>query len=367
MNNQKIAIVIGTRAEYIKMFPVMLELQKRNEDYYFMHTGQHNLKDLCKTFGTKKPDVILSEEPDKSSKFNTQESKAIKWSIKMIFKIRKELKKISYLKYVLYHGDTLSTCVVSIGSSRLLNWFKKYKNVHLEAGLRSDNNKEPFPEEIIRKIVTKFSDILIAPSEQSKLNLKNKNVIELGNTILDSVDYAIKIGKKKNLKALDNKFALVTVHRHENIKNKERLSKIVEILNSITIPVYFSLHDNTKSKLIEFGLYEELKNNQNIHFTKNMDYVSFIYQMSKCSLIVCDGGSMQEESLIFQKPCIILRMNTERQEGLESNFQFLSELDVEETKAQITKFLSPSFKIESFKNPYGEVGVSKKIVEELIE
>jgi len=93
-----------------------------------------------------------------------------------------------------------------------------------------------------------------------------------------------------------------------------------------------------------------------------MDYPSFIYQMEKCSLIVCDGGSMQEESLIFKKPCVVLRYATERQEGLTTNFQYLSKLNVEKTKAKIREYLSSDFKIEDFKNPYGEKGVSKKIV-----
>ncbi len=363
-NIKEVAIILGTRAEYIKTFPIMLELQKQKKPYYFIHTGQHSLGSLYETFGTKKPDIILSPEPDTSSKFDAKESKAIKWSLGMIFKIRKELKKLPNLKFVIYHGDTMSTGIASIGSSRWLNWFKKYENAHLEAGLRSNNLKEPFPEEIIRRIVTFCSDILFVPSDVTWLNIAHrKNTYVVGNTVLDSVDYATQIAQERILKPFSKRFALVTIHRHENIKSKERLSKIVEILNSITIPVYFSLHDNTKNKLIEFGLYEPLKSNQNIHFIRNLDYVSFIYQMEKCSLIVCDGGSMQEESLIFQKPCIILRMNTERQEGLKSNYQYLSRLDVKKTKEKIKEYLSEEYRVEDFKNPYGKIKVSEKIIE----
>ena len=364
MNNSKIAICIGTRAEYIKTFYLMLELQKQKIDYHFISTGQHNLNNLCETFGTKRPDVILSPEPDKSSKFNAQKSKALKWVFGMIFKIRKELKKLPDLKYILFHGDTMSTFASALGSSRLLNPFKKYKNVHLEAGLRSFSCREPFPEEIIRRIVTFFSDILICPSKQAELNLKkykNKEIYHLGNTILDSVDYSSQIAQKRDLKPFGKRFALVVIHRHENIQNKERLSKIVEIINSIKIPVYFSLHDNTKNQLIKFGLYEKL--NKNIHFKKNMDYVSFLYQMRHCYILCIDGGSIQEESLVYQKPCVILRKNTERPEGLSSNFQYLSKLNVEETKEKIKEYLSKDFKVKEFKNPYGEVGVSKKIVD----
>lgn len=365
MEDYKIAIVIGTRAELIKIFPVMLELNKKNIPYYFIHTGQHNLKDLCEKFGVKKPDVVLSEESNKSSKFNSKETKAILWNLNLIFKIRKEVKKLNNLKYVLYHGDTMTTATASIATSKILNPFKKYKNVHLEAGLRSFNNFEPFPEEISRRVVGKFSDILFAVSNFAESNLKNrKGVIKTGNTILDSVDISLRKAKKEKIKSLsDKKFVLITIHRHENLKSKKRMKKIIEILSDLEIPSFFAMHDNTLEKIKKFELYEDLIENKNIKIVSPMDYPEFIYQMSKCSLIICDGGSMQEESLIFKKPCIILRMATERPEGLESNFQFLSKLNVEETKEKIKEYLSPKFKVKDFKNPYGEVGVSKKIVE----
>ncbi|MCK4996963.1 UDP-N-acetylglucosamine 2-epimerase (non-hydrolyzing) [Candidatus Pacearchaeota archaeon] len=365
-NIYKIAIILGTRAELIKTFPVMLELDKQKIPYYFIHTGQHNLKDLCETFGVKKPDISLSKEHLGSSKFNSKELRAITWNLGLLFKIKRELSKLPNLKYVIYHGDTMTTFTAALASSKLFNPFKKYKNIHLEAGLRSWNIREPFPEEISRRVAGRFSDILLAPSKVSGDNLKklNKDVYVVGNTVVDSAVRALKIGKKNKTKILSkDKFALITVHRHENLKSKERLSKIVDILSSLTIPSFFAMHDNTEAKLKEFGLYEKLMKNKNIKIMPSMDYPSFICQMEKCSLIVCDGGSMQEESLIFGTPCVVLRMATERQEGLETNFQFLSKLDVEGTKAKIREYLSKDFKVEKFKNPYGNPGVSKKVVE----
>lgn len=362
-------MVIGTRAELIKMFPVMLEFQKKKVPYFFIHTGQHNLTDLCEKLGVKKPDVILTKESIKSSKFNSKETKAILWNLKLIFIIQKEIKKIRNLKYVLYHGDTMTTATAAIATSKLLNPFKKYKNVHLEAGLRSFNNFEPFPEEISRRITGRFSDILFAVSDIAEKNLKkylNKKVVKTGNTILDSVNITLeKINKLKIKKLSEKNFALITIHRHENLKSKKRMEKIIDILRGLEIPSFFAMHDNTLEKIKHFGLYEKLIENKNIKIISPMDYPEFIYQMSKCSLIICDGGSMQEESLIFKKPCIILRKATERQEGLESNFQYLSKLDVEKTKKKIKEYLNPTFKIKDFKNPYGEIGVSKKIVEML--
>jgi len=364
-----IAIILGTRAELIKTFPVMLELERQKVPYYFIHTGQHNLRDLCEKFGVKKPDVVLTKESDKSSKFNSKELKAIKWNLFLISKIRRELKRLKGLRYVLYHGDTMTTASASFASSRLLNFFKSYKNVHLEAGLRSFNVREPFPEEISRRIAGNFSKVLFAPSELSKHHLRKKRGKEIhivGNTIVDSAILSLEIAKKKKVKVISKgKFCLITVHRHENIKSRERLEKIVEILNSIPIKSYFAMHDNTEAKLKEFGLYDKLMKNKKLEILPAMDYPEFIYQMSKCSLIVCDGGSMQEESLIFGKPCVVLRNATERQEGLETNFQFLSKLDVERTKEKIKEYCSSKFKVKKYKNPYGEVGVSKKIVEVL--
>jgi len=371
LKQEKIAIVIGTRAELIKSFPVMLELEKEKIPYYFIHTGQHSLGDLCEKFGVKKPDIVLTKEPKKSSKFNSKEGKAILWNLGLLFKIRKELKKISGLEYVLYHGDTMTTATAALASSKLLNPFKKYKSVHLEAGLRSWNNFEPFPEEISRRVVGKFSDILFAPSEGSKKNLgklKRKKVLVLGNTIVDSAHYGLALAKKNKIKPLSKeKFALVTVHRHENLRNRERMEKIVDILCSVEIPTYFAVHDNTLIKLKKFNLLKKLKLNKNIYLIKPLDYVSFIYQVSLCSLIICDGGSMQEESLIFGKPCVILRKSTERPEGLETNFQFLTKFDVEKSKAKIKEFSSKDFKIKKYSNPYGEKGLSKKIVDVLLK
>lgn len=361
-----IAIVLGTRAELIKTFPIMLELQKQRVPYYFIHTGQHGLRDLCKRFKVKEPDVILTTEPKKTTKFYSRAGKALMWNLGLILKIRKELKKIPNLTYVIYHGDTMTTASAAIASSKLLNPRKTYKNVHLEAGLRSENLKEPFPEEISRRIADKFSDILLAVSKRAKDNLekerKKGKILLMGNTIIDAARIAYYMARKKKIRPLSReKFALISIHRHENIKSKERLTKIVDILLSLSIPSYFTLHDNTKQKLIKFGLYEKLRQNKNIKIIKPLDYISFIYQLSKCSLIVCDGGSMQEESLIFKKPCIILRKYTERQEGLDTNFQFLSKLKVDETINKIKEYLKSNFRIIPFKNPYGKPGVSRNI------
>ena len=138
--NSKIAIVIGTKAELIKCMPIMLELQKQKKSYWFIHTGQHSLKDSCEIFGVKKPDFILSKAPKISTKFWSKINRnSIFWLVLMVIRIKKVLKKITP-KYVIYHGDTMSTVAASVASSKLLNPKKEWKNVHLEAGLRSGSS-----------------------------------------------------------------------------------------------------------------------------------------------------------------------------------------------------------------------------------
>ena len=367
-----IVIVLGTRAELIKTFPVMLELQKKKISYKFIHTGQHSLGDLCDKFGVNKPDLILSKEPKTSTKFYTKVPKAIFWNSWMVLKLWKTLWKIKDLDYIIYHGDTMTTAAIAIASSKLFNPFKKYKNVHLEAGLRSGSLMEPFPEEISRRIADRFSDILLAVSDRSENNLKKSKlsgeIIKVGNTVVDSIEIAHKLALKRKLKPLSKKkFALISIHRHENIKNKERLENIVEILSKVNTLSYFSLHDNTKLKLMDFGLYDKLKSNPNIKIVDPMDYVEYSFQMKHCDFLITDGGSIQEESLVFKKPCVILRKFTERQEGIGTGINFLTKLDVNESVEIIKLIENGKINVGKFKNPYGQAGVSKEIVRRLMK
>jgi len=368
-NHSKIAIVIGTKAELIKTFPVMLELQRRKKDYWFIHTGQHPLGDASEEFGIKRPDFILSPEPKISTKFWSKINRlSIFWSFSMIFKIKKQLRKL-HPKYVIYHGDTMSTAAASIGSSKFLNKGKTWKNVHLEAGLRSGSMWEPFPEEISRRISDRFSDILFAVSDLTEKQLKNEKkkgeIIKVGNTIIDSALFVHENAKKK-LKKKNYEYALINLHRHENLRNKKRMEKIIEMLSQIKSKAIWPLHDNTRHYLEKYNLMKEVKKIKNIEITPLVDYFTFIFLLSNCKYLIVDGGSIQEESLVFKKPCILIRKKTERQEGLSSGINFLTYMKVNTAKKIIEKIEEGNFKIKKFKNPYGEKGVSKKIVERLL-
>jgi len=369
--HSKIAIIIGTKAELIKCMPLMIELQKRKRDYWFIHTGQHPLGKICGDFNIKKPDFTLSKEPEKETKFWSKiNSFSIFWFLSMILKVKKSLRTINP-KYVIYHGDTMSTCAAAIGSSKMLNKKKKWKNVHLEAGLRSGSLMEPFPEEISRQISDFFSDILLAASEFTENNLKKNKfisgeILRFGNTVVDSALITYEMAKQKKLKKIAEDYALINIHRHENIQNKKRLNQIVEIIKKIKIKAIWPLHESTKLYLEKYDLMKELKEMKNLQITPLTDYLEFIFMIANCKYLVTDGGSIQEESLVFKKPCLIIRKRTERQEGLETGINFIT-MNMREAKKIIEKIEVGKLKIGKFKNPYGEAGLTKKIVDELLK
>ncbi len=367
MDSPHIAIVIGTKAELIKCMPIMRELQKRKIDYAFIHTGQHPLKKACSDFGVKEPDYVLSEEPDISTKFWSRvNNSSIFWAIGMLPKVKRTIKKIRP-KYVIYHGDTMSTAIASIATSRMFNLFDKtWHNVHLEAGLRSGSLMEPFPEEISRRICSIFSDTLLAVSDLSENNLRKSGVrgkiYNVGNSVIDSVDIVRNIAKKK-VKIKEKDFALINIHRHEHLTNRKNMENIVEILGAVKSDALWPLHDNTKHYLQKYGLMKKVGAMKNIRIMSLVDYFTFIRYMDKCKYLITDGGSIQEESLILKKPCVILRKRTERQEGLKSGYNFLTKLDVDVSKKIIEDIEAGKIKATDYPNPYGEKGVSKKIVE----
>ena len=358
----KTAIILGTRAELIKSFPLIKRLDSRNNSITFIGTGQHNLDNLCKKFGIKTPDYYLSEPVEESSRFNGSIFSAIMWSLSNIFKLRKVIDKDT--DYVLFHGDTMSTALAAIGTSFPFYNFKKFDKVHVEAGLRSGNIFEPFPEELSRILVDFLSDINIAVSKDaadniSKLRYLGKEIVPLGNTIQDSLREML--NQKRDSK---KEYGIVTIHRHENLSNKERMEKIITILEKSGLNLIFPMHDNTRNALEEYGLLEKIENNSNIEIRDLIDYPEFVNLMSESKILFTDGGSIQEESVILGIPCVIFRNKTERKEELKEEINFLSNFREEETLEFVKKATSGEISKKRLNNQE-EVSVSERIIDYL--
>lgn len=357
-----IKLIIGTRAELIKIFPIIYELEKNKMDFYIYATGQHNLNKLLEKLNIDKDNFSYILPPREGFKLKIKS--VIPFLSESIIRIKRIINKKDL---VVVHGDTLSTLIATLASK-----YKKAKVFHIEAGLRSWDPFEPFPEEIIRWSVDCLSDVLFAVSKTSYKNIKKQfpwktKIYTVGNTIIDSALIAY---KSKTYVDLPNEdYGIVSIHRHENLSKKWRLMKIVKILKEVSkkITLYFFLYENTKIALKKYDLLKYLENNKNIILHPPLDYFSFIKWIANSKIILTDGGSIQEESIIFKVPVLILRLKTERVEGLKTGINFLTKLDINKSIEIINYVLNKDFSKLNVKNPYGKPGVSKKIVSILKE
>ncbi|HIH0801094.1 UDP-N-acetylglucosamine 2-epimerase [Vibrio cholerae] len=324
-----IVFFIGTTAELIKMYPVMQEMDSRSLAYKVVASGQNVLDDnIIRSSGIRKVDLFLSSRSIKQSTFGL-----LIWFLKTFiigfFKMRKEIKvSANDTNIFLVHGDTIST-VMGAALGRILG----FDVHHVEAGLRSFNWMKPFPEELDRVIVSKLSHVHYCPNDWAAKNLMNRSGVVINtqeNTLLDSLNFALRTASSPNLlQSINGKFFIFVLHRQENLFNSELVTrlikKIIEISNS-ELKCLMIMHSPTKACLSSLGLIDEINSCENIVTTARMNYFEFMKVMDRCEFVVTDGGSNQEECYYFGKPCLILRTETERNEGLGYN-TVLSELN----------------------------------------
>jgi len=314
-----IHIILGTKAQLIKMAPIMVLLRDRDIPYNFINTGQHKatMNDMVSDFGLKKPDLTLYSGSD-----ITSITHMLYWSIRLMWKAiiqKKVLFQNDKNGIVLVHGDTFSTLL-----GALMGRLAGLRVGHIESGLRSFNILHPFPEEITRLLIFRLSNILFCPGQWAINNLssyKNKKKINIkANTMIDTIN--ITMGKKRRSNHVPSiPYALVSIHRYENIFIRKRLAQIVNILKNIAKEhhLLFILHPPTEKKLHQFKFIESLNSESNIEFRKRYNHSDFLSLLEKAEFIITDGGSLQEESTYIGTPCILLRKATERQEGLGEN------------------------------------------------
>jgi|MTBAKSStandDraft_2_1061841.scaffolds.fasta_scaffold30804_3 UDP-N-acetylglucosamine 2-epimerase (non-hydrolysing) len=321
-----IHIIIGTKAQLIKMAPIMIRLRDRKIPYNFINTGQHKatMDDMLDDFGLKKPDLTLYEGPD-----ITSITKMFFWSIRLIQKTIINKKIIFHNDengIALVHGDTFSTLIGAI-----MGRIAGLKIGHVESGLRSFNIFHPFPEEITRILTFRLSNILFCPGQWAINNIsfynKKDKINTKANTMFDIIDISLK--KERRQDHVPNiPYGIVSLHRYENIFIKNKFIKIIKILKMVSRQYHllFILHPPTEKKLHQFNFYEELNSNLNIELRKRYKHSDFLSLLEKAEFIITDGGSLQEESMYIGIPCLLLRKTTERKEGLGENV-LLSKFD----------------------------------------
>jgi UDP-N-acetylglucosamine 2-epimerase (non-hydrolysing) len=310
---------VGTKAQFIKMAPVMVECEQRGLAYRYVDSGQHAelTARLRRAFNIRNPDFCFGNGRDVASVF-----RAVTWTLTLLgyacFRHRTLRRNVFPEPGIcLVHGDTLSTVL-----GMLMAKAAGLKVGHVEAGLRSFSLLHPFPEELIRLYCMRRCDELFAPSSSAEMNLRNLRVqgrihrVE-GNTVSDALRLIGRV--PTTVQMPDVPFVLACCHRIETISNRDRLGEVVQLLNCFAqrMHVVLVLHKPTRRQLKRFNLESAI--GPNITVYDMLDYMDFVALMKAAKAVLADGGSIQEECAYLGKPCLILRMRTERPDGVGKN------------------------------------------------
>ena len=349
----KIAIVLGTRPEIIKLAPIINMLNKNNSQVIF--TGQHYDYEMSLRFieqlGLRKPDYSLK----------ISHSDPLTQIGEIITKLPKIFKKIKP-DTVVVQGDTNTVLAAALTSLKL-----KIPVSHIEAGLRSFDWR--MPEEHNRIATDHISEYLFAPTKNSQHNLISEHVhgkiFLTGNTIIDSINtYAGMSSRKSSLVVNVDDYILMTLHRSENVDNEKTLGSIISGILEVKHDVIFPVHPRTAKRLKEFNLYEKLSKSENVLLLDSVGYFEMLELMKNCSFIVTDSGGIQEEATApkIRKKVLITRKTTDRPEAVTAG---MSEV-VGVEKRSIIKAIKKTIRdptIPSRNTPFGKGDASKKIIE----
>lgn len=315
----RIAVVIGTRAQMVKMAPVMRAMQDIGIDYWFLHTGQHRetFDDLRQDFGVKPPDAeAVSTTADVKTLFGFG-SWSFRIAVALLFSRRRILPICHGV--VLVHGDTASTVW-----GALLGRMTGNAVVHVESGLRSFHLMHPFPEELFRLVTFKLATAYACPDSKAVANLssyKGEKLNMMGNTLYDS--FLLAQGTRLTAEPLiqAEKFGLVSIHRFETIYRRRRLKSLVDCIMTVAkrYMVLLVAHPPLIHRLSQTGLLQVLEQSSRIKIIPRMSYFPFVALLKQSTFVITDGGSNQEELAYLGKPTLILRKASERYEGLGKN------------------------------------------------
>ncbi|HEY4786299.1 MAG TPA: UDP-N-acetylglucosamine 2-epimerase (non-hydrolyzing) [Bacteroidales bacterium] len=357
MNRKKIAVIFGTRPDTIKMAPIVLELQKYPEffDVLTIATAQHRqmLDQVLDVFKIK-PDYDLDIMAPKQTLASL--------TAKIITGID-EVLAIEKPDMVLVQGDTSTTCIGSLAA-----FYRQIPVGHVEAGLRTNDKANPFPEEINRRITGCITDLHFAPTSTAKNSLLKENVdpktiFVTGNTVVDALEYSVKENYHFSVPILNDvvgqkkKIVLVTMHRRENWgKPMEGAASAIKRLAQ-KYPDFAFIFPVHLNPIVRDAVTPILKDISNVSLIEPLDYLDFVNLMAKSFLILTDSGGVQEEGPHFGVPILVLRYVTERPDAVDYGTVKLVGLDEETIYTTALKLIEDENeykKMANAVNPYGD-------------
>ena len=364
----KVMTVFGTRPDAIKMSPVILELQRFPEKVAVVVavTGQHRelLHQAFDVFQIK-PQYNLDIMRVKQS-LSEVTTRSLEGLEHIIPKERPDI--------VLAQGDTTTTFAATLAA-----FYNKVAIGHVEAGLRTDNKYDPFPEEMNRRLTTALADLHFAPTPAARENLlaegvPARKIYVTGNTVIDALlmvaerPWTFDDPMLASLGSDGRRMILVTAHRRENWG--EPMARICRAIKDIveSFPdtvIVFAVHKNPVVRDVVFPALREV---ERVHLIEPPDYVPFVHLLKKAYLILTDSGGVQEEAPALGKPVIVMRRTTERPEGVEAGTAVLAGTDSAEIFRVAAELLTKQDTYNSMAraiNPYGDGRASVRIREAL--
>ncbi len=369
---KKILVIFGTRPEAIKLAPVIAELKKEKKIKTIVcSTGQHRemLKQVLDIFKLNIDHDLDLMKPNQDLYDITVHSTG---------KLKKVLTDLSP-HLLLVQGDTTTAFIAALSA-----FYSKIKIGHVEAGLRSYNIYSPYPEEANRRFISILSDLNFAPTQDAKENLlaegtASDKIFVTGNTVIDALLQVKKILQVKSnsekisrdlakhlpINIFEKEFILVTMHRRE--KFGEEFRKVLMLLKQAAAkyPQYNFVYPVHLNPNVKQPVKEILEQTDNFYLVSPLDYMKFIYLMSKCRFIITDSGGVQEECFVFKKPVIVMRDVTERNEAVKAGYAFLTGSNDKVFQAAFNKIENALNKEKNLfltKNPFGDGKASQRIV-----
>lgn len=321
--------VIGTRAQLVKVAPVLRAAVAHGLPHVVWFTGQHreSIDDLIADFGLRSTFVMPGGHRERSSVRTL-----LGWMPKMFMDCRRfigrQRRESGTAPLVIVHGDTLSTFLGAV-AARLA----KAKVVHLESGLSSGALLDPFPEELLRRLTFRCARHALCPNGEAAARMRRFpgcTVVDTGeNTLLDSVRFALETRAGRDADPATWHY-VASIHRFQNIYRPARLAAIVADLSALSrsAPVLFVLHPATERRLAETGLRSVLEQAPAVRLVPRMPYTEFLSLLADARGVVSDGGSNQEELSYLGVPTVLYRDRTERPDGVGRNIVFEKDLPV---------------------------------------
>lgn len=381
MSNARIAIVVGTRPEIIKMAPVCRKLSAADKlEYLLISSGQHRemSRQALSVFGLQ-PDIELD--------LMTPGQSLAEFASRALVALNDTL-AVNPVDAVLVHGDTTTTLMASLAAFYQKKWLG-----HIEAGMRTGDLRSPWPEEMNRRLTAPLARWHFVPLHRNQVNLLQEGVSPsqcyvTGNTVVDSLHWIREILQsnppdakllRQRLGAderffenyLSNQTAmwlLVTGHRRESQNGgiANLCDAITRLLNEFPqLGIVFPVHSNPAVNTV---VYSRLSGVDRVLLTKPLDYLDFVWLMQRCFAIVTDSGGIQGEALSLGKPVLVTRDVTEYPEAIECGGCELVGMETASICRSVARLIADQTEYcrrASVKNPFGDGHAASRIVEVL--